>query len=210
MKFTQKNKTNIQKFIFNNKILEANFFNVKNFSFFINKYNFSFFFYDHKKIFGALKKLIFIINKVHISNESILFVGLHHRDSRFYSSFNKVLKALVIRNGHLYSDFVTEGSIYDHFSFYKRRSLNNLNSSTESSAFKGENLPQVLVTFSRTTSETVFEEFSSAGIPIFYFLGESVSSNNSFKDYPLFGIYSKKMLNFYLDLLNYSFRKVDK
>jgi len=207
MKFTRKNKINTKKFIFKNKILEANFFNIKNFSFFIKKYNFNFFFYDHKKVFGALKKLIFIISKVHENKESILFVGLHQRDSRFYSSFNRALKTLVIQNGHLYSDFVQEGSIYDHFSFYKRRSLKNLDSFGKPVRFKNETLPQILITFSRTTSETVFQEFSSVGIPIFYFLGESTDSNTFYKDYPLFGIYSKKMLNFYLDLLNYSFKK---
>jgi hypothetical protein len=198
MGFHKKNKVNTQTFMRSNKLLEANFFNIKNFSFFIKKYNFRFFFYDYKKIFIDLKKLLFILSKVHRTNKLIFFVGLNPKDSLFYSRFNDSLKLLASRNGHLYVDFLTKGQVYDHWSFFKRQSIES---------FTETNLPHILVTFSRSTSELSYKEFSSSGIPVFYFLGEISDSNSIFKDYPLFGIYSKKMLSFYLDLLNYCFAK---
>ena len=57
MGFHKKNKVNTQTFMRSNKLLEANFFNIKNFSFFIKKYNFRFFFYDYKKNIYSFKKI---------------------------------------------------------------------------------------------------------------------------------------------------------
>jgi hypothetical protein len=142
--------------------------------------------------------LVFIVPTEPRTNKLILLVGLTPKDSRFNSRFNDSLKLLASRNGHLYVDFLTKGQVYDHWSFFKRQSIES---------FTETNLPHILVTFSRSTSELSYKEFSSSGIPVFYFLGEISDSNSIFKDYPLFGIYSKKMLSFYLDLLNYCFAK---
>lgn len=190
-------KTNL--FLSHHKLFEANFFDIKNFEFFVKKYNFNFFFYDYKKIFTILKKLIFIIKQATFKKIPILFIGLNKNDSRFYKNFNKCLKTLVLKNGHLYSDFLKEGLIYDYWSFFKRKKIEP--------STKLNKLPKIVIIFSRNVSENLIKEFSSSGIPIVYFLGDFKNSNNYFKDYPLFGIYSKKMLGFYLDLLNYIFTK---
>ena len=64
-------------FLLHHKLLEANFFDIKNFEFFVKKYNFNFFFYDYKKIFVVLKKLIFIIKQATFKKIPILFIGLN-------------------------------------------------------------------------------------------------------------------------------------
>ena len=185
-------------FLSHHKLFEANFFDIKNFEFFVKKRNFNFFFYDYKKIFVALKKTIFIIKQATIKKVPILFVGLNKDDSRFYKSFNNCLKTLVLKNGHLYTGHLNKGLAYDYWSFFKRKK-------NESSTGFFE-LPKIVIIFSRNTPESLVTELSSSGIPIFYFLGDVKGSNSVFKDYPLFGVYSKKMLSFYLDLLNYSFK----
>lgn len=197
-----KPKHNVSNFININKLSEGLFFDVKNFKYFIKKYNLNFYFIDYKKIFYSLTKVLRILQRVNSTGGQILFIGLHPGDTRFYNSFNRSLKNLAKKNGHLYADFVRNGVVYDHFSFFKRNTFN------DGGITKG--LPSLIFTFSRRSHSDVFKEFSYAGIPSFFFISDSVGSSNSFKDYPLFGIYSKKMLSFYLDFVNYSFNSYKK
>ena len=66
---------------------------------------------------------------------------------------------------------------------------------------KNNKLPVVLLSFSKETDNAVFREFSKFGIPIIYIL--EGYTHLEFKDYPIMGSYSRKMLNFYLNLLQY-------
>jgi len=192
---TFKTKRDILSFINTNKLSEGFFFDTKNFSYFIKKYNLNFYFLDYKKIFYNLIKILYILKQADSNRNRILFVGLNLKDSRFASLFNYSLKKLATKKGHLYSDNVRNGLIYDHFSFFKRKTF---------LGDTGKHLPSLLFVFSRNFNEDLFKEFSHAGIPSIFLISDGLHSSYIFKDYPLFGIYSKKMLSFYLDFLNYS------
>ena len=184
-----------------NKLLTKNvFFDSKNFSYFIKKYRSGFYFLDPFKIFLCFRKVLFIFKKTRSEETRILFVGLKRADSRVHKLFNKSLKSLAIKNGHLYTNHLSEGHVYDYFSKYKRKTT---------SEFCAGKLPCLLFIFSRTYEDSLFKEFSRAGVPSFYFMGQDLGFNNNLKDYTLFGTYSSTMLTFYLDFLNYCFTSVE-
>lgn len=200
----KKEKINIVKqVLYNNQLLESNFFDFKKYSFFLNRSNSYFSIYQYKKIFKELKYLLFILKNIKIKGGIILFIGLTNKDYFDFSTFNEVLKKLVISQGHLYADSTFKSYFYNRWSLYKRYS-------NPSDFFlnlqKNNKFPCILFSFSKTTDDTIFKEFSKFGIPIIYIL--EGFDNLIFKDYPLTGKHSKNMLNFYLDLLRYSFKDV--
>ena len=132
----------------------------------------------------------------------ILFIGLTEKDYFDFNSFNKVLKKLVVSEGHIYADSNFKSFFYNRWSLYKRRS-------NPSDFFlnlqKNNKFPSILFSFSKKTDDVIYKEFSKFGVPVIYF----AEGYNKFryKDYPLVGTHSNNMLNFYLNILKYSFKK---
>ena len=117
--------------------------------------------------------------------------------------FNETLKNLVIKHGHIYADSKFNGFFYNRWSLHKRRS-------NPSSFFlnfqKNDKCPVMIISFSKKTDNALYREFSKFGIPVIYLL--EGYDHLEFKDYPLLGSYSSKMLNFYLNLLKYCLNNV--
>jgi len=200
----KKEKINIVKqLLYNNQLLESNFFDLRKYSFFLNKSNSYFSIYHYKKIFKELKYLLFILKNIKIKGGIILFIGLTKKDYFDFITFNTVLKKLVISQGHLYADSKFKSYFYNRWSLSKRYSNP---SDFFLSLQKNNKFPCILFSFSKKTDDAIFKEISKFGIPIIYIL--EGFDNLIFKDYPLMGKHSKNMLNFYLDLLRYSFKDV--
>lgn len=193
----------INKFIDNNQLLESSFLDFKKYSFFIGRYNSLFSVYDYKIVFKALKQILFIFKSIHRSGGTILFIGLAESDFYKYFLFNAALKKLVISKGHLYADGNFKGFFYNRWSLYRRRSSP---SNFFLSLQKHNKFPCALVSFSKKKNDAIFKECSKFGIPIFYILDSC--NNFQYRDYPVLGIISSTMLNFYLNLLKYSFKYV--
>ena len=180
------------------QILKSDLLDLKKYSFFLRKNNYSFSFYNYKIIYQQLKLLIYILKLVHRKKQVIVFMGLSKKDHLDFFSFNNFLKKLVVEKGHIYADSKFNGFFYNRWSLYKRQSHP---SNFFLNLQKNNKLPVVLVSFSKETDNVVFREFSKFGIPIIYIL--EGYTHLEFKDYPVMGSYSRKMLNFYLKLLQY-------
>lgn len=193
-----KKRNLVNQFIYKNKLLESNFFNLKQYNFFFKRCNDYFGLYDYKIVFIILKRLLFILENIKKKDGLILFIGLNKEDYPDYIVFNKILKKLAVSQGHIYADSNFKGFLYNRWSLYKRRS----NPSDFFLKLQENNkFPCVLFSFSKSTDNVIYKEFSKFGIPIIYIL--EGYSHFEFKDYPLIGSYSREMLNFYLNLLQY-------
>jgi hypothetical protein len=189
----------IKSILINSRILESNFLDSNRYSFFLTKNNGNL--YSYRKMYQQLRVLIYILKKVHHQKGLIIFLGLTDTDYVNSGSFNNILKNLVIKKGHIYGDSKFNGILYNRWSLYKRRS-------NPSDFFlnlqKNNKLPVILISFSQETDSAILREFSKFGIPIFFVL--EGSSHLEFKDYPILGSYSNKMLNLYLTILKYSLK----
>jgi hypothetical protein len=195
---------NIKKqLLINSELLKSDFLDLKKYSFFLRKNNYSFSFYNYKKVYQQIQLLVYILKKLEYRGCTIVFMGLSKKDHVDYLFFNDILKKLVVTKGHIYADSKFNGFLYNRWSLYKRRS-------NPSDFFlnlqKNNKLPAVLFSFSKETDGSILREFSKFGIPIIYYL--EGYSHFEFKDYPLLGSYSSKMLNFYLNLLKYCLNNV--
>lgn len=150
-----------------------------------------------------MKKLLFVLKHIKSQKGVILFVGLTKKDHSDYISFNEALKKLAVKEGHLYADSQFKSFLYNRWSPYKRRS-------NPSEYFlnlqKNNKLPSILFSFSKKIDDVIFKEFSKFGIPTVYTL--ECYGHSYFKDYPLIGTHSGKMLGFYLNMLKYSLKNV--
>merc|ERR1712222_294418 len=177
----------IKNLLINNQLLKSDFFDLKRYSFFLKKNNYRFSFYKYKKVYYQLKTLVFI--------------GLSKKDYVDYLFFNNILKKFVIKKGHIYADSKFNGFFYNRWSLYKR-------SSNPSELFlnlqKNNKFPLLLFSFSKETDGAIFREFGKFGTPIIYII--EGYNHFEFKDYPLMGSYSSQMLNFYLNILQYSLK----
>ena len=188
----------LKKSFIDAQLLKSDLLDLKKYSFFLRKNNYSFSFYNYKVIYQQLKLLIYILKSVQRKKQIIIFMGLSKKDHLDFLSFNKFLKKLVINKGHIYADSKFNGFFYNRWSLYKRQSHP---SNFFLNLQKNNKLPVVLLSFSKETDNAVFREFSKFGIPIIYIL--EGYTHLEFKDYPIMGSYSRKMLNFYLNLLQY-------
>jgi len=110
------------------------------------------------------------------------------------------LEELVISRGHIYAspESTFKSVLYNRWSLYKR--------SSHPSIFflrlqNEKEFPRILLSFSKKTNNVIFKEVSKYGIPVVYILEGSCNLN--FKDFPMIGRYSNKMLDFYLDILKF-------
>jgi ribosomal protein S2 len=190
--------SSIKKVFIKNQLLKSNVLNYQKYSFFLKKTNANFSFYNYKQIYQQLSLLVYILKQVKLQGGTIAFVGLFKKDYTYYRFFNRVLKNLVIKKGHVYIESKINGLLYNRWSLYKRRS-------NPSDFFlnlqKNNKLPWILVSFSKESNNALFREFSKFGIPIFYLM--EGSNHFEFKDYPIMGTHSDSMLNFYLNILKY-------
>ena len=194
----KKKMLSVKKILIKNQLLKSNLLNHQKYSFFLKKTNVNFSFYNYKQIYQQLSLLVYILKQVKLKGGKIAFVGLFKKDYINYRFFNRALKKLVIKRGHIYIDSKINGLLYNRWSLYKRRS-------NPSKFFlnlqKNNKLPWVLVSFSKESNNALFREFSKFGIPIFYLI--EGCDHFEFKDYPIMGSYSDSMLNFYLSVLKY-------
>lgn len=185
----------------NAQLLKSDLLDLKKYSFFLKKNNYSFSFYNYKKIYQQLQLLVYILKKSEYRGCRLIFMGLSKKDHIDYLLFNDILKKLVVTKGHIYADSKFNGFFYNRWSLHKRRS-------NPSDFFlnlqKNNKLPSVLFSFSKETDGAILREFNKFGIPIIYFL--EGYNHFEFKDYPIMGSYSRKMLNFYLNVLKYCLR----
>jgi len=192
-----------KKILINSQLLPSDFLDFKKYSYFLKKYNDAFGIYNYQIIYQQLKLLVFILKRVQFKRCSIVFMGLRKQDYVNFVSFNETLKNLVIKHGHIYADSKFNGFFYNRWSLHKRRS-------NPSSFFlnfqKNDKCPVMIISFSKKTDNALYREFSKFGIPVIYLL--EGYDHLEFKDYPLLGSYSSKMLNFYLNLLKYCLRNV--
>jgi len=192
-----------KKLLTNSQLLSSDFVDFKKYSYFLKKHNYAFSFYNSQIIYQQLKLLVFVLKRVQSKKCSIVFMGLRRKDYVNYMSFNKILRSLVTKKGHIYADSKFNGFFYNRWSLHKRRS-------NPSSFFlnfqKNNKCPVILISFSKETDNAIYREFSKFGIPVIYLL--EGYSHFEFKDYPLIGSYSSKMLNFYLNLLKYCLNNV--
>lgn len=188
----------LKKSLIDVQILKSDLLDLKKYSFFLRKNNYSFSFYNYKIIYQQLKLLIYVLKSVQRKKQVIVFMGLSKKDHLDFFLFNNFLKKLVIDKGHIYADSKFNGFFYNRWSLYKRQSHP---SNFFLNLQKNNKLPVVLLSFSKETDNAVFREFSKFGIPIIYIL--EGYTHLEFKDYPVTGSYSSKMLNFYLNLLQY-------
>jgi hypothetical protein len=188
----------LKKSLIDVQILKSDLLDLKKYSFFLRKNNYSFSFYNYKIIYQQLKLLIYVLKSVQRKKQVIVFMGLSKKDHLDFFLFNNFLKKLVIDKGHIYADSKFNGFFYNRWSLYKRQSHP---SNFFLNLQKNNKLPVVLLSFSKETDNAVFREFSKFGIPIIYIL--EGYNHSEFKDYPVMGSYSRKMLNFYLNLLQY-------
>jgi len=197
------NKINFYNLLASNNILESGIFSLKIFSFFIKKYDLNLSYYDFRKIIKCLNRVHYIIQKVNKMGGNILFIGMKDTDFEGFEKFNSILKSIALSEGHIYCDEPFEGVFYDYWSLSRRnREIENFALKLQ----KNKTVPDILFIFSKDIEEYTLREFSKSGIPIIYFL--EGFSNYSFKDFPLFGgVFSYKLLNFYLDFLQYSIKK---
>lgn len=190
----------VEKLLLYNKFLKSKL-DFKKYSYFLKKRSNGFSLYNHKKIYYQLQLLVFILKKTHLAGVTILFIGLSYEDKYpNYIYFNKFLENLVISRGHIYaspeSNF--KSVLYNRWSLYKRYS----HPSNFFLRLQNEKeFPSILLSFSKKTNNVIFKEISKYGIPTIYFL--EGASNLNFKDFPITGIYSNKMLDFYLDILKF-------
>ena len=187
-----------KKILIDSQLLKSDLLDLKKYSFFLKKNNYSFSFYNYKKIYQQLNLLIYLLKQSESKGCKIIFMGLSKKDHVDYLIFNTILKKLVVTKGHIYADSKFNGFFYNRWSLHKRRS-------NPSDFFlnlqKNNKLPSVLFSFSKETDGAIFREFNKFGIPIIYFL--EGYNHFEFKDYPIMGSYSRKMLNFYLNILKY-------
>ena len=188
----------VQNVLLNNNILKSGFLDIRKNSFFLKRTNGFVSLYHYKPVFQQLKALVFILKDIKAKGGTIFFVGLSQKDYHKSNSFNQSLEKFVTLKGHIYVDCTFKGFLYNRWSLTKRRShpsqfFLNLQ--------KNNRMPSLLFSFSKDTNNVIFKEFNKFGLPIFYFL----EGYNYFecKDYPLMGLYSSKMLNFYLKILKY-------
>jgi ribosomal protein S2 len=190
--------SSVKKVFIKNQLLKSNLLNHQKYSFFLKKTNVNFSFYNYKQIYQQLSLLVHILKQVKLQGGTIAFVGLLKKDYIHYKYFNRVLKNLVIKKGHVYIESKINGLLYNRWSLYKRRS-------NPSNFFlnlqKNNKLPWILVSFSKESNNALFREFSKFGVPIFYLI--EGSNHFEFKDYPIMGTHSDSMLNFYLNILKY-------
>jgi hypothetical protein len=186
--FISKNKIHFEKQS-NNKYLDH----------FVKSVRSDFIFYDNKKILKSLRKLLYLVKSTHRKNAKILFVGLSPEDTNLYLEFNNELKTLALEHNHLYIDFLKEGRIYDYYSFFKRKKP----SGKLSNPFKKLETPSLVLFFSKSSKKNFTKEYSWGGIPSISFL--SSDSGMEHQDYLIFGVYSKRMLTFYLKFIYYCF-----
>jgi len=188
----------VNKVLIKNQLLKSNLLNCQKYSFFLQSTNVNFSFYNPKRIYQQLRLFVYILKQLKLKGGNIAFVGLFKKDHINYRLFNKVLKNLVIKKGHLFIDSKFNGLLYNRWSLYKR-------CSNPSEFFlnlqKNNKLPCILVSFSKEHNNALFREFSKFGIPIFYLI--EGCDHFEFKDYPVMGSYSDSMLNFYLSILKY-------
>ena len=188
----------VKKVLIKNQLLKSNLLNRQKYNFFLKSTNVNFSFYKYKQIFQQLRLLVYILKQVKLKGGTIAFIGLLKKDYINYRLFNRILKNLAIKSGHIYVDSKINGLLYNRWSLHKRRS-------NPSDFFlnlqKNNKLPWVLVSFSKESNNALFREFSKFGIPIFYLI--EGCNHFEFKDYPMIGSYSDSMLNFYLSVLKY-------
>ena len=191
----------VEKLLLHNKFLKSNNLDFKKYSYFLKKKSKGFSLYNYKKIYYQLQLLVFILKKAHLAGVSILFIGLSYEDKYTnYIVFNQVLEKLVISRGHIYASPEShfKSVLYNRWSLHKRHS----HPSNFFLRFKNEKeFPSILLSFSKKTNDVIFKEISKYGIPIMYIL--EGSPNFNFKDFPIIGTYSDKMLDFYLDILKF-------
>jgi len=192
------NSNKLKRLLINTQVLKSDLLDLKKYSYFLKKNNYNFSSYNYKIIYQQLKLLVYILKSVQYSNQTIAFMGLSKKDHIDYIIFNTILKKFVLKKGHIYADSKFNGFFYNRWSLYKRQS-------NPSNFFlnlqKNNKFPVVLISFSKETNNAVFREFSKFGIPIIYIL--EGYKHFDFKDYPILGSYSRKMLNFYLNILQY-------
>ena len=188
----------IKNLLLKNNLLKSGFVDIRKNSFFLKKSNGFVSLYHYKPVFQQLKALVFVLKDIKSKGGTIFFVGLSEKDYRDHKVFNQSLEKFVTARGHIYVDSTFKGFLYNRWSLTKRRShpsqfFLNLQ--------KNNRMPSLLFSFSKETNNVIFKEFNKFGLPIFYFL----EGYNYFecKDYPLTGLYSSKMLNFYLNILKY-------
>jgi hypothetical protein len=192
------NQNSVKNLLLQNNILKSGFLDIKKNSFFLKRTNGFVSLYHYKPVFKQLKALVFILKDIKSKGGTIFFVGLSEKDYYNYNLFNQSLEKFVISKGHIYVDSTFKGFLYNRWSLTTRRShpsqfFLNLQ--------KNNRMPSVLFSFSKETDNVIFKEFTKFGLPIIYFL-EGYSYFEC-KDYPLMGLYSSKMLNFYLRILKY-------
>ena len=192
------NSNKLKRLLINTQVLKSDLVDLKKYSYFLKKNNYIFSFYNYKIIYQQLKMLVYILKSSRYHNQIIAFMGLSKKDHSDYIIFNTILKKFVLKKGHIYVDNKLNGFLYNRWSLYKRQS-------NPSNFFlnlqKNNKFPVILISFSKETNNAVFREFSKFGIPIIYLL--EGYKHFDFKDYPILGSYSRKMLNFYLNILQY-------
>jgi hypothetical protein len=156
-----------KKLLINSQLLPSDFLDLKKYSYFLKKHNYAFSFYNYQIIYQQLKLLVFVLKRVQSKKCSIVFMGLRKKDYVNYISFNRILKSLVTKNGHIYADSKFNGFFYNRWSLHKRRS-------NPSSFFlnfqKNNKCPVIIISFSKKTDNAIYREFNKFGIPIVYLL----------------------------------------
>lgn len=180
-----------------NCIQKKELFDFKKFSYFIKSRYKKYYLIDSVKLEDLIRRIYFVLSKIKDNRDftkRVLLIGLSRKESNHFRYFNKVLKKMADRYDLVYTEWLHPGDVYDYYSRYYRH--------TKKGFKEKVNLPLVILTFSSEYEESIFKEYSFAGVPSFYFVGISNVFDKKFKDYPLLGYYSVPVLSFYLDLLN--------